>query len=214
MKKIMLALIMLSILSFLFSGAAFADTTFYACLSKSGSLSMVSLSPITCPTGQSLIYWNQTGPVGPTGPQGPKGDTGATGATGPQGAQGAQGPQGLTGPIGPQGVPGVANGINAAVGILIGPDGTIYYQSHYGSTIIHTSPGYYNVNLPTDIFLGFVQCTVSKNNNANPSNNGSCNMAAMGLVRNGGTYQTGVAVQCVDSSGNPVDSYFDLICVQ
>ena len=109
----------------------------------------------------------------PTGPQGP---------TGPTGAQGAKGEQGIPGI---QGIPGVANGINAAIGILVNPDGTHQYESHHGSTVIHQSPGIYNVNLPTDIFLGWAQCTVSVyNSNTNPPN-GSCKIAGMALVRNG-----------------------------
>jgi hypothetical protein len=47
-----------------------------------------------CPSGQTEVDWNHTGPAGPTGP------AGATGATGPAGATGA------TGPAGPSGVSG------------------------------------------------------------------------------------------------------------
>jgi Collagen triple helix repeat (20 copies) len=56
-----------------------------------------------CQAGQTLINWNQTGPVGP---QGPKGDLGATGAQGPIGPAGPSGPAGPAGPPGPQGLQG------------------------------------------------------------------------------------------------------------
>lgn len=101
MKKIILALVASSILCFLFGDLAFADTTtYYGCISKGGSLSVVSISPITCPQNQTPINWNQIGPQGPPGEkglqgiQGPKGDKGDTGDTGPQGIQGPAGPAG------------------------------------------------------------------------------------------------------------------------
>ncbi len=96
----------------------------------------------TCGPHQTLLSWQEVGPVGapgaqgpqgvqgPTGQQGiagltgiigPSGAQGATGPTGPQGptgAAGATGPQGPTGPVGPTGPEGVAG----AAG-LQGPDG-------------------------------------------------------------------------------------------
>lgn len=88
-------------------------TTYFACLSKSGSLSKVGLFPPHCDRWEGwLISWNSDGPQGPQGltgaigPQGPAGATGPkgnTGATGPQGPVGMQGPKGDTGATGPQG---------------------------------------------------------------------------------------------------------------
>ncbi len=52
-----------------------------------------------CRRGDSVISWNELGPVGP------QGDTGPSGPTGPTGGQGIQGP---SGPSGPQGTAGAA----------------------------------------------------------------------------------------------------------
>ncbi len=67
-----------------------------------------------CQDGQTLITWNQTGPVGPTGPQGAKGDKGDPGPAGPQGMPGLQGPKGDTGLPGPPGSQGPKGDIGPA----------------------------------------------------------------------------------------------------
>src|SRR5438445_3899456 len=59
-----------------------------------------------CQTGQTLINWNQTGPVGPAGPNGPAGPAGPPGPQGLRGDPGPTGLVGLTGPQGPQGLQG------------------------------------------------------------------------------------------------------------
>jgi hypothetical protein len=56
----------------------------------------VTLADGTCPTGTTLITWNQTGPPGPAGATGPAGPQGPQGATGAQGAQGIQGAPGVS----------------------------------------------------------------------------------------------------------------------
>jgi hypothetical protein len=62
-----------------------------------------------CPSNQTPLTWNQTGPQGP---QGPMGDTGAQGAPGADGAQGPPGPAGpsTAGPNGLDTVISVAEG--------------------------------------------------------------------------------------------------------
>lgn len=108
-----------------------AEVTYYACAKadrvNAGSITIGS--PVSCPSGASLVQWNAAGPPGEMGPQGLQGEKGETGATGPQGpagsmgpagapgekgdtgdtgATGPQGPAGLTGPTGPQGAKGDA----------------------------------------------------------------------------------------------------------
>src|SRR5688572_7051518 len=85
------------------SGAAVAaipgsDGTISACLSpRDGVLKVIDAEASkTCPKGQTLLTWNQSGtgvpgPTGPTGPAGADGADGATGATGPTGPAGADG---------------------------------------------------------------------------------------------------------------------------
>jgi len=83
--------------------ATAATAKIYACYSNStGEMFRVS-STTTCPTGETKISWNATGPQGANGAQGAQGATGPQGPAGPQGATGAQGPQGATGPAGPPG---------------------------------------------------------------------------------------------------------------
>ena len=67
-----------------------SDPTYYACL-KNGSLSAVGTAPPKCPTGASLISWNQSGPPGAPGPAGPAGQPGAEGEQGAQGVPGEPG---------------------------------------------------------------------------------------------------------------------------
>jgi len=112
-----------------FSGSTFgvfaADApTFRGCLNLKGDLYNVAVSPAqpsACKQGDSVVSWNQLGPVGPqggkgdpgpTGPAGPQGLKGDPGVAGPQGARGDPGPAGPTGPAGAQGPQGPA-GISA-----------------------------------------------------------------------------------------------------
>lgn len=83
--------------------ASGTTTTYYACLSSTGTLSQVGTTKPTkavCKAPSTVISWNSQGPTGPAGA------TGATGAAGPTGAPGRQGPAGPTGATGPQGPPG------------------------------------------------------------------------------------------------------------
>lgn len=88
-------LIVVGLLTVICATVVQADSpvTYYACENHDGSIKMVS-STTKCASGQTRIFWNQTGPqglAGPTGPQGPQGPQGNTGATGPQGPQGPSG---------------------------------------------------------------------------------------------------------------------------
>src|SRR5437879_3781267 len=77
------------------SGVFAADTpTFRGCLNLKGDLYNVAVSPAqpsACKQGDSVVSWNQVGPVGP---QGAKGDPGPAGAPGLKGDPGVAGPQG------------------------------------------------------------------------------------------------------------------------
>jgi hypothetical protein len=80
------------------------DEIVYACLTPGGQLKDVTIDgPPNCPGQNTLISWNQTGPVGPTGPAGDVGPEGPQGEPGPEGPEGPQGPQGPDGPEGPKG---------------------------------------------------------------------------------------------------------------
>lgn len=60
-----------------FASVATATTTFYGCVEKNGSFSVVSQTT-PCKAGATRIEWNQTGPIGPQGPPGPPGAAGAS----------------------------------------------------------------------------------------------------------------------------------------
>ena len=81
-------------------------------MSSGGTALKVVDSPYACPTGQTSLTWNQTGPQGPVGPAGPRGSTGPTGATG---ATGPSGPAGPTGPAGPAGAINAYSATNSHV---------------------------------------------------------------------------------------------------
>jgi len=109
-----------------------------------------------CPSGSSLITWNQRGPkgdrgaagprglrgpvgakgdqgpIGPAGPVGPTGATGATGATGQTGPTGATGQTGATGATGATGPTGIT-GPTGATGPT-GPTGVQGFQGVTGPT--------------------------------------------------------------------------------
>ena len=109
-----------------FSGSTFgvfaADApTFRGCLNLKGDLYNVAVSPAqlpACKQGDTVVSWNQVGPVGPqgakgdpgpAGPVGPQGLKGDPGVAGPQGAKGDPGPVGPAGAQGPQGPAGISN---------------------------------------------------------------------------------------------------------
>jgi hypothetical protein len=83
------------------------------CVEKTtGALRVLSdTSPKVCSSNETMLTWNQQGPVGPTGPKGDQGPQGVPGPKGDQGPQGNPGPKGDQGPQGipgPQGVPGLS----------------------------------------------------------------------------------------------------------
>src|SRR2546430_15551974 len=101
----------------IFAGSSFgvfaADApTFRGCLNLKGDLYNVVTSPAqppACKQGDTVVSWNQVGPVGPVGPQGAKGDPGPAGPQGGKGDPGGAGAQGGSGdprPGGPAGGPG------------------------------------------------------------------------------------------------------------
>jgi hypothetical protein len=102
--------------------------TYYAC-SFNGYVNplfiTVNKAP-TCPRGQTVVSWNQTGTVGGTGPQGVPGPQGGIGGTGLQGVPGLPGGTGLQGPQGPQGGTGLQGlqGVPGGTG-LPGKDGAV-----------------------------------------------------------------------------------------
>ncbi len=117
------------------------DLMFYACESQNGKLHQITTREPDCPRKDTLVSWNENGPVGPVGSVGPEGPQGAQGVpglqgeTGPQGLQGETGPKGLQGETGPQGATGAdgpkgATGDNGAQGAT-GPTGP---QGESGAT--------------------------------------------------------------------------------
>lgn len=87
-----------------FGVASDGDTVYSACVTRTGALYGVTTATAQCRPGDSIISWNEQGPVGPQGP------------TGEPGPQGPRGPAGDTGPVGPQGPPG-ADGQQGPAGI-------------------------------------------------------------------------------------------------
>ncbi|CAN5119816.1 hypothetical protein BH23CHL1_BH23CHL1_05240 [soil metagenome] len=104
-----------------------SDLMFYACESQNGKLHQITTREPDCPRKDTLVSWNENGPVGPVGSVGPEGPQGAQGVpglqgeTGPQGLQGETGPQGATGADGPKGATG-DTGAHGATGPT-GPQG-------------------------------------------------------------------------------------------
>jgi len=99
----------------------------------SGDLRIIDASGRGCRHGETLLSWNQTGPMGLQGPQGPQG------LPGPQGLAGLAGPQGLPGPRGPagaDGAPGPAGISNAT--FIFGPPGSV---NDNGQLVAYTFPG-------------------------------------------------------------------------
>ena len=86
-----------------------ATSKIYACYSDTtGALARLDYPKVKkCPSGETLISWNASGPQGAQGAKGAQGAIGAQGAEGAQGARGAAGPQGARARPGPreQGVP-------------------------------------------------------------------------------------------------------------
>ncbi len=62
--------------------------------SQNGQLRVIDPATQICLPSETLISWNQIGPMGPQGPTGPQGEQGPTGPTGAQGIQGPTGPRG------------------------------------------------------------------------------------------------------------------------
>jgi hypothetical protein len=97
------------------SGASFALASYTGVSANGSILSCMSTTDYSlrivdhgpCPTGETLLSWNQKGPRGATGDVGAKGDPGAAGAKGDTGATGSAGP---AGPVGPKGDNGAAGG--------------------------------------------------------------------------------------------------------
>lgn len=104
------------------------DSQLFACYDRTTRLMRAAVDG-RCPTGQTLMTWNQQGIQGPRGPQGDagpqglqgeRGTPGAAGQAGQQGAQGEQGPPGRDGQQGPRGEPGPA-GIGRTAHVLSEP---------------------------------------------------------------------------------------------
>jgi type VI protein secretion system component Hcp len=100
-----------------------ADAPISACVTPAGNLRVVEPGD-ACRDNETLLTWNDQGPIGLPGPQGvagpigPQGEPGPGGPAGPIGPQGAPGPQGDPGETGPQGDVGPAGapGANGATG--------------------------------------------------------------------------------------------------
>jgi hypothetical protein len=75
-----------------------ANRVIHGCYHSSGA-HILQVVDSQCPSGTTVLNWNQRGRTGPTG---------ATGATGPTGATGRTGATGPTGPVGPAGPAGVS----------------------------------------------------------------------------------------------------------
>ena len=79
------------------AGASATNTTYFACLTTTKTLTKVGTVSPKCKDGSQLISWNSVGPQGATGAPGAPGAPGETGATGPQGPVGPSGTAGIFG---------------------------------------------------------------------------------------------------------------------
>jgi len=101
---------------------------FYGCMdNNTKNVQKISADMPRCNSKETLVWWNQVGPVGPDGQRGPQGEMGFTGPVGPQGPQGAIGPIGPQGLQGPQGLNGDTGNVGPA-----GPQGTQGPQGEIG----------------------------------------------------------------------------------
>jgi hypothetical protein len=95
-KKLVLSAAAVALATMLGTGVAwatgvalpFTGSTINGCYSPGGALRVLTSASPTCPPGDTVITWSQTGPQGPAGPQG---GTGPAGPAGPAGAAGAAG---------------------------------------------------------------------------------------------------------------------------
>ncbi len=118
--------------------SAQGTVTYYGCNSN-GTLKQVGTSQPNCKQGDTLMTWNQVGPMGPVGAKGDQGDKGDTGDTGPQGLQGPKGDKGDTGDTGAQGPQGL-QGVQGDVGPQ-GPQGPVGVSGwHLGYAEYQISP--------------------------------------------------------------------------
>jgi hypothetical protein len=121
-----------------------SSSKIYACYSDTtGALSRLDYPTVKkCPSGETLISWNASGPQGAQGAKGSQGSTGAQGAQGAQGARGAAGPQGAQGASGPEGARGAqgAAGSNGSQGSA-GPQGSTGPQGASGTKGAQGSAG-------------------------------------------------------------------------
>jgi hypothetical protein len=110
--------------------ATAANEDYYGCITAETDLIGVGVGQTPadhCAGDQTLIEWNQEGPVGPQGEKGAKGnkgDQGEKGNKGNPGEKGEKGNKGEAGPPGADGVPG-ADGATGATGDQgpVGPAG-------------------------------------------------------------------------------------------
>ena len=129
-----------------------------ACVDRHGGVRIIDPSADRCHGDETLVTWNQQGPMGATGPagaqgtpgpQGLPGATGATGPAGPQGDNGAQGPAGLAGATGPAGAQGPAGPTGASGG---GGPGAPNKQSN-GTVVVN---GQTQGQIPSDGTIGLL----------------------------------------------------------
>ena len=82
------------------SASSAAPGVVHGCVKTSNGALQVVPAGTVCPSGTTVLDWNQVGPAGPAGPAGVAGTAGPTGATGaavPAGPAGAAGAPGVSG---------------------------------------------------------------------------------------------------------------------
>lgn len=116
-------------------GTANAQGIILACVDDTTGAFRKVATQNECIAGETLTFWNRSGPpgadgaegapgadgaqgvpgqVGAQGPGGPAGSQGAPGVAGTAGPAGPAGAQGVAGPAGPQGEPGATAGAEAS----------------------------------------------------------------------------------------------------
>src|SRR3954462_15791892 len=118
-----------------------------ACINPgNGNMRLVDASE-ACPSAETRVSWNITGPEGPMGP------AGATGPVGPAGPQGATGPAGSPGSAGPA---GTALGVSTN-GVLVPNVGTSPPSAAQSNSITLGAGSYVvsaSVNLSNNVVAG------------------------------------------------------------
>jgi hypothetical protein len=181
--------------------------TIKACYKTTTSPSTIKRIPgsSTCPSGNSTLTWNQSGPRGPQGP------------AGSQGPAGPQGPAGSQGPTGPQGPAGLSVGTSGTSGTLVPLNQAQTLKTVLSGSAVPTG-GVYFVNASVMLIVASgdtVACILADNGNAvgvfatvGPAPNQTYETLPLTGAISASAGDT-LEVQCADYTSSNVTTFYD-----